>query len=432
MKKFLALLLAVIMLFSLAACGETKIESNKITTAPTETQPKETQPEETVPTEPLPVEGNEVGKLCYGADLPIVTAQRETEETINPQTTGKVTVINFWGTWCGPCVSELPHLSALASNYSDTLTVIAVHSLEGYKKMPAYIGKNYADSDIIFSWETTGEYVGDYYLKLGGGQGYPYTVVLDANGVITATKLGMMSYEDMVSMVENAGAVENEIIIPEISVSDAYSYSYEYSAPWLSGEPIIKCYHLPQLNLPDGKADTLNSTIYGDLYPLIEAVENRNEDSYELINGMLYTCGQNGDVISVVVRVEEFFNNFMKFHVYNVSATTGENLSDAQVYEALGMTEEEGREVLFSYVQAYWETVQPSEMVSLDYIDSMTADSLTVDYLDAARPFVSTEGKLMFVAKIAAPAGAGFTYCILDETGAIYSLSCTLPEHQNN
>lgn len=194
MKKILAFLLAMLIFLSFAACDGSQEE---ITT----TQPEVTEPEET-----LPEVGNAVGNLCYGYDLPVVDENGETGETIDPTKTGKVTVINFWGTWCNPCTSEMPHFEELAKNYSDTVTVIAIHSLEGYKKMPAYLAENYADSSIIFSWETEGKYNGDYYLQLGGGEGYPYTVVLDDRGVITETRVGMMPYEDMVAMVEKAGA----------------------------------------------------------------------------------------------------------------------------------------------------------------------------------------------------------------------------------
>ena len=195
LKSLLCLLLALLTLCSLAACdgGQGK-----------ETEP--TDPQQTEPKETLPAEGNQVGNLCYGYDLPVVDENGATGETVNPVKTGKVTVINFWGTWCGPCISEMPHLEELAKNYGDTLTVIAVHSTDGRKKMPAFIADHYADSPIIFSWEETGQYNGDYCVLLGGGQGYPYTVVLDAQGVITHKQLGMMSYEQMQEMAEAAGA----------------------------------------------------------------------------------------------------------------------------------------------------------------------------------------------------------------------------------
>lgn len=39
---------------------------------------------------------------------------------------GKVVVLNFWATWCAPCVKEMPDLSKLARNYKDDVVVICV------------------------------------------------------------------------------------------------------------------------------------------------------------------------------------------------------------------------------------------------------------------------------------------------------------------
>ena len=190
MKKWICIILTLVMLAGLAAC-----------------QPE--QPQETEPEKPLFVEGNEVDNLCYGAELPIIDENGETGETINPAKTGKVTVINFWGTWCNPCVSELPHFDRVAEEYSDTVTVVAIHSVEARKKAPAFIGEHYADSSMVFSWEDSEGYNGDYYIKLGGGLGYPYTLILNAEGVITFKQVGMMSYEELTAQVEAAGGTVN-------------------------------------------------------------------------------------------------------------------------------------------------------------------------------------------------------------------------------
>lgn len=33
---------------------------------------------------------------------------------------GKVLLVNIWGTWCGPCIAEMPHLRALQDQYGDS------------------------------------------------------------------------------------------------------------------------------------------------------------------------------------------------------------------------------------------------------------------------------------------------------------------------
>ncbi len=148
--------------------------------------------------------GNQVGDLCYNTDLPIVTGDGITEETIDPTATGTVTVINFWGTWCTPCVAELPYFDQIATEYGDDVTVIAVHSALSSETGPDYIGQYYPDSKLIFSQDSGEGFNGDYYTALGGRGTYPYTVVLDANGIITEIFVNSLTYDDLKAAVDNA------------------------------------------------------------------------------------------------------------------------------------------------------------------------------------------------------------------------------------
>jgi thiol-disulfide isomerase/thioredoxin len=44
---------------------------------------------------------------------------------------GKVVIVNFWATWCGPCRAEIPDLVALQDKYRDQLQVIGISEDEG-------------------------------------------------------------------------------------------------------------------------------------------------------------------------------------------------------------------------------------------------------------------------------------------------------------
>jgi len=149
--------------------------------------------------------GNQIGDLCYGYELEIVDKNGIRAETIDPTQTGKITIINFWGTWCTPCVNELPYFDQIASEYADSVTVIAIHTHLVIETAPDYIGSHYPDSEMIFAkdypMDETG-LNGGYYTSLGGRGTFPYTVILDENGKIISIFVSSLEYEDLKEVVE--------------------------------------------------------------------------------------------------------------------------------------------------------------------------------------------------------------------------------------
>lgn len=137
--------------------------------------------------------GNEVGTLCYGGDLQIIGG----EGTIDPSAMGKVTIINFWGTWCTPCVKELPYFDRIAKEYGDRLAVVAVHCMENPADPPAaYIEKNFPDFAVQFASDY-GMMQNDYYTLLGGRGAYPYTLILNEQGIVQQVIFSSVTYDDL-------------------------------------------------------------------------------------------------------------------------------------------------------------------------------------------------------------------------------------------
>ena len=152
--------------------------------------------------------GSAVGNKLPGKALPIITGdtpvadgQLVTEESFDPTTSGKITVINFWGTWCGSCVEELPDFNQIAEDYAGSVVVVAVHTDLLKDTAPAYIKQHYPNSKMIFLLDNA---TSDYFNALGGLGAYPHTVVIDENGIVIANNAGAMHYEDLKNIIEPA------------------------------------------------------------------------------------------------------------------------------------------------------------------------------------------------------------------------------------
>ena len=94
---------------------------------------------------------------------------------------GKVTLVNFWATWCGPCEREMPSLAALEREKgSEKFQVIAI-------SVAAAEDKDYARERL---GELTSGVLDFYFappenwdiVYESGAKGFPTTVIYDANG----------------------------------------------------------------------------------------------------------------------------------------------------------------------------------------------------------------------------------------------------------
>lgn len=152
---------------------------------------------------------NLVGTVVTGMDIPLYDKTGLTENTFNVlDNEGKLTVINFWGTWCGPCVQELPHFDKIASEYKDKVTVFAVHSNRLNNTATDFINQYYPNSNMIFGKDfpnESGKMVDPevYYTLLGGSNNsYPMTLIVDEVGFVRAHYIGSVTHEELVTAIE--------------------------------------------------------------------------------------------------------------------------------------------------------------------------------------------------------------------------------------
>ena len=103
---------------------------------------------------------------------------------------GQVYVLEFWATWCKPCIAGMPHLSSLAREYNDKVTILAIDIYEWQIKSPKSISKvkAFVDSmgnqmDFYVAAEDSAFTVADWIDATGEkNKGIPRTFVVDAEG----------------------------------------------------------------------------------------------------------------------------------------------------------------------------------------------------------------------------------------------------------
>ncbi|MFM0735674.1 TlpA disulfide reductase family protein [Paraburkholderia xenovorans] len=107
---------------------------------------------------------------------------------------GHPIVVNFWASWCGPCVEEMPALSQLQRDYAKKGIQFVGLGVDSDKNVQAFLQK----VKVAYPVYVTGFGGADLARAFGNNAGgLPFTVVIDAKGNVRSTKLGQIVPKDL-------------------------------------------------------------------------------------------------------------------------------------------------------------------------------------------------------------------------------------------
>jgi thiol-disulfide isomerase/thioredoxin len=111
----------------------------------------------------------------------------------------RVYVVEFWATWCPPCIKAIPHLSAIQKKYADTLTVIGVNAdgiLGGKADVDAvhdFMMKHGKEMEYTVAMDDpVKKTMSETWVTASGSLGAPTAAIIDQRG-----KLVWIGYPDV-------------------------------------------------------------------------------------------------------------------------------------------------------------------------------------------------------------------------------------------
>jgi len=147
-----------------------------------------------------------------GSSAPAIKVARWIKgDKINSFEKGKVYVVEFWATWCGPCKQSIPHLTELAKKYAGKVTFMGVSCYE--KNAPKGDYENYGDKVAAFvkdfgdkmdynvAWDGDDAVMSKTWMEAADQNGIPTAFVVDGTSHIVWIGHPMMGLDETLGKV---------------------------------------------------------------------------------------------------------------------------------------------------------------------------------------------------------------------------------------
>ncbi len=110
--------------------------------------------------------------------------------------TGKITVINFWATWCPPCQEEMPDLEIFAKRNREKVDFYAVNLHESEDKIKKFMNENNYTMPVLLDKDGA---IGKKFQVTA----IPTTIIVNKHGMIKYRKSGAMTINELEGIINS-------------------------------------------------------------------------------------------------------------------------------------------------------------------------------------------------------------------------------------
>ena len=136
--------------------------------------------------------GFEVGMRCPDVTVPLYGGGAFS----TADGRGKTMILNFWATWCAPCVRELPEFESVLAQYGDSVRAAAIHTNMITEDVQGFI--NELGVNLPFALDGDGS----AFAAFGGSTQLPLTVIVGPDGIIRLSRVGAITRGEIEEYIE--------------------------------------------------------------------------------------------------------------------------------------------------------------------------------------------------------------------------------------
>ena len=190
-----------------------------------------------------------LGKVCPDFSMSVIGANGIEKPLALSELRGKVVILEFWATYCAPCIPYIKHFEKLQFQFGDAIKVIEI-SEENRDKVDAFIQKRgYKNVSFAMDW---GRKLNDMFYH----HFIPHTVVIDQDGVVLAFTSPDEIDQEVIGKLINREPVTFTMKheYQEASYNSSTNVLQNYDQPIIVNKPKNQTYKIEFSNYKEGYA----------------------------------------------------------------------------------------------------------------------------------------------------------------------------------
>jgi thiol-disulfide isomerase/thioredoxin len=190
-----------------------------------------------------------LGKVCPDFSMSVIGANGIEKPLALSELRGKVVILEFWATYCAPCIPYIKHFEKLQFQFGDAIKVIEI-SEENRDKVDAFILKRgYKNVSFAMDW---GRKLNDMFYH----HFIPHTVVIDQDGVVLAFTSPDEIDQEVIGKLINREPVTFTMKheYQEASYTSSSNTLQNYDQPIIVNKPKNQTYKIEFSNYKEGYA----------------------------------------------------------------------------------------------------------------------------------------------------------------------------------